>query len=186
MIKKILIVLVGLIAAFLIVVAMQPSAYRVARSATIAAPAPAVFGLVNDFHRWDGWSPWAKLDPNMKQSFEGAPAGEGAIYSWTGDSKVGEGRMTLMESRPPELVRIKLEFIKPFASVCDTQFTFKQEGNQTAVNWTMSGENNFIGKAMCLFMNMDKMVGGDFERGLANMKSIAESQKTTTNSLTSN
>jgi hypothetical protein len=140
----------------------------------ISAPAPVVFAQVNDLHRWENWSPWAKLDPNMKVAHEGPPAGKGAVYSWAGNSKVGEGRMTIIESRPNELVRINLEFIKPFAATNITEFTFKPEGNGTAVSWSMSGENNFLSKAVCLFMNMDKMVGGDFEKGLAALKSVSE------------
>ena len=119
-------------------------------------------------------SPWAKLDPSMKKTHEGAPAGTGAIYSWSGNDQVGEGRMTLTESRPSELIRIKLEFMKPFAATNTTEFTFKPEGNQTMVTWSMFGMNNFIAKAFGLFMNMDKMVGGDFEKGLASMKSVVE------------
>src|SRR5947207_5421124 len=174
MIRKILIALAGIVVVFVAIVAMQPSEYRVARTATIAAPAPAVFAQVNDFHKWEAWSPWAKLDPAMKQTYEGAPAGTGAIYSWAGNNKVGEGRMTLTESRSNDLIRIKLEFLKPFASTCVTEFSFKPEGNQTVVVWSMTGENNFIAKAVCLFMNMDKTVGGDFEQGLAQMKAVVE------------
>jgi len=110
----------------------------------------------------------------MKRTHEGAPAGTGAIYSWVGNKQVGEGRMTLTESRPSDLVRIKLEFIKPFKATNTTEFTFKPEGNETVVSWSMIGRHNFIMKAFCLFMNMDKMVGGDFEKGLANMKSVVE------------
>jgi hypothetical protein len=178
MIKKILlgavILVVVIIAVCVVVVAMQPAHYRVERSATMNAPAPVVFNQVNDFHKWDAWSPWAKLDPNMKTTFEGAPSGTGAVYAWTGNSDVGEGRMTIMDSKPGEAIKIKLEFIKPFAATSDTLFSFKPQGNQTAVTWTMDGDNNFVGKAMCLFMNMDKMVGGDFEKGLAQMKAVAE------------
>jgi hypothetical protein len=162
------------VAIFCVVVAMQPAHFRVERSATMNAPPPVVFNQVNDFHKWDTWSPWAKLDPNMKTNFEGAPAGNGAVYSWTGNSDVGEGRMTITDSKPAELIKIKLDFIKPFAASSDTVFSFKPQGNQTAVTWTMDGDNNFIGKAFCLFMNMDKMVGGDFEKGLAQMKTTAE------------
>jgi len=178
MLKKILlgivVMIVVLIAVFLVMVMMQPSHYQVERSATINAPAPTVFALVNDFHKWDSWSPWAKLDPAMKQTFEGAPAGTGAIYSWSGNSQVGEGKMTITDSRPSDLIKIKLEFIKPFAATNATDFTFTPSGNSTNVKWTMSGENNFIGKAFSLFMNMDKMIGGDFEKGLAQMKQTAE------------
>ena len=112
----------------------------------------------------------------MKQSFEGPPAGKGAIYKWSGNSDVGEGSMTILESRPNELVQFKLEFIKPMAGFCDTAFELKPEGSQTAVTWTMTGKNNFVGKAMCLFMSMDKVVGGQFDQGLGALKTIAEAE----------
>ena len=178
MIKKILlgviVVIVLAVAIFCVVVAMQPSHYHIERSATMNAPAPIVFNQVNDFHKWEAWSPWAKLDPNIKTSYEGAPAGTGATYSWTGNDQVGQGRMTITDSKPAELVKIKLEFIKPFAAINATDFIFTPQGNQTAVKWTMEGDNNCIGKAFGLFMSMDKMVGNDFEKGLAQMKSVAE------------
>ena len=174
MIKKILVVLGVLIVGFVAVVAMQPAEFHVARTATIPAPPSAVFAQVNDLHNWEAWSPWAKLDPAMKQTYEGTPAGAGAICAWAGNSKVGEGRMTITDSSPSDLVRLKLEFLKPFAATCTSELTFKPEGDQTAVTWSMAGKNNFIAKAFGLFMNSDKMVGGDFERGLAQMKSVVE------------
>ena len=173
---KVLIVLALLIVVLLIVIAVQPASYTVLRSASIAAPQSLVFVQVNDFHNWEAWSPWAKLDPGMKQTYEGAGTGTGAIYTWSGDKKVGEGRMTIAESHPNDLVRIKLEFIKPFASTADTEFTFKPEGNQTGVTWTMSGKKNFMSKAFGLFVNMDKMIGRDFEKGLAQLKAVAEAK----------
>jgi hypothetical protein len=177
MLKKILIGLVAVVAVFAIVVALQPSEYRVTRSTTVSAQAPDVFAQVNDFHNWDAWSPWAKLDPVAKATFEGPPAGQGAVFAWSGNDKIGEGRMTLTESRPAELVRIKIDFVKPFAGTSTSEFTFKPAGNQTAVTWIMSGQNNFIARAMCLFVSMDKMLGGEFEKGLAQMKSVAEAAK---------
>jgi hypothetical protein len=114
------------------------------------------------------------MDPVCKNTFEGAAAGTGAIFIWAGNKKVGEGRMTITESRPSELIRIKLEFLKPFKATNTAEFTFKSQGNQTLVTWSMSGKNNFMGKAFGLFVNCDKMVGGDFEKGLAAMKSVAE------------
>jgi hypothetical protein len=176
MLKKIFIAFALIIVVFVIVVATRPADFRVTRSATIAAPAEAVFAQVNDLHKWDAWSPWAKLDPAMKQTHEGTPAGTGAIYSWAGNKEVGEGRMTIIESRPSELIQIKLEFIKPFAAVNITEFTFKPEGDQTAVEWAMTGTNGFITKAFCMFMDMDKMVGSDFEKGLAAMKTTVEAE----------
>ena len=174
MLKKILIGLVVVVLVFAGVVALQPSDFRVTRSATIAAPPAVVFSQVNDFHKWQAWSPWAKMDPAAKNNFEGAPAGTGAVFTWDGNSKVGEGRMTLTESLPPDLIRIKLDFVRPFAGTNSVEFTFRPEGNQTVVTWTMAGKNNFLARAICLFMSMDKMVGGEFEKGLAQMKAIAE------------
>ncbi len=156
------------------IIAMQPSTFSVTRSAKIAAPPAAVFAHVNDFRNWQAWSPWAKLDPNAKNTFEGPSTGEGAKFHWEGNDEVGEGEMTITESRPDELVLIKLEFIKPFASVCDTEFKFQPEGDQTVVTWTMSGPNTFMSKAKHLVMDMDQMVGGSFDEGLANLKSVVE------------
>src|SRR5262249_17084650 len=121
-------------------------------------------------------SPWEKLDPQLKRTFDGAAAGTGAIYSWLGNKKVGEGRMTIMESRPSDLIRIKLEFLKPFKATNTAEFTFQPQGEQTLVTWSMFGTKNFIIKAFGLLMNMDKLVGGDFERGLTNMKSVVEAR----------
>jgi hypothetical protein len=174
MLKIILIALAVIIIVFLVIVAMQPSDFRIVRSAAISARAAAVFAQVNDFHKWEAWSPWAKLDPAAKATFEGPSAGTGAIFRWAGNREVGEGSMTITESRPSDLIRIKLEFSKPFAATNAAEFTFKPGGNQTTVTWSMEGKNNFIAKAICLFMNMDKMVGGQFEKGLASMKSIVE------------
>ncbi|HEV8340787.1 MAG TPA: SRPBCC family protein [Candidatus Binatia bacterium] len=174
MLKIILIALAVIIIVFVIIVAMQPSEFRVTRSATISGPRSAVFAQVNDFHKWEAWNPWGKIDPAMKQTYEGAPAGTGAVYTWAGNKEAGEGRMTITESRPNDLIRIKLEFFKPFRATNTAEFTFKPEGNQTVVTWSMTGENNFMAKAVHLFMNMDKMVGGQFEKGLASMKSVAE------------
>jgi hypothetical protein len=174
MVIKVFIALAVIVLAILVFVATRPAEFRVVRSATIAAPAPAVFAQVNELRKWEAWSPWAKKDPQMKQTYEGAPAGTGAITSWAGNNEVGEGRMTITESRPSDLIRIKLEFFKPFAATNTAEFTFKPEGNQTAVTWSMSGQNNFIAKAVHLFMDMDKLVGKDFEAGLADLKTVTE------------
>ena len=172
--NNLLLGLAAIVVVFLIVAALQPADFRIARSATIAAPASAVFEQLNDFHKWNDWSPWAKLDPNAKNTFEGAPAGVGASFAWAGNHEVGEGRMTITESKPGELVRMKLEFIKPFAATNTAEFTLKPEGDQTAVTWSMTGRNGFMGKAMGLIINCDKMVGGQFEQGFANLKAIVE------------
>jgi hypothetical protein len=177
MLPMILGIIAALAVLFVIIVALQPADYQVVRRATIAAPAAQVFAQVNDLHKFQDWSPWAKLDPDVKNTYEGPSAGTGAITRWTGNKKVGEGVMTITESRPNELIGMKLEFIKPFASTADVQFDFKPEGTGTAVTWIMSGKKNFMSKAFCLFMSMDKMVGGDFERGLANLKTLAEKGK---------
>jgi len=174
MLTKILIALAVIVIGFVVIVAMRPSEYRVARTVTISAPAPVAFAQVNDFHKWDAWNPWAKMDPAMKQTYEGAPAGVGAIYTWTGNKQVGEGRMTLTESRPPELIRINLEFLKPFAATSTAEFTFRPDGQRTAVTWSMVGSLNFVAKVVHLFVGMDRMIGANFEKGLADMKSVAE------------
>jgi hypothetical protein len=178
MLKWSLAAIAVIVAGFLIVVAMQPADFKIERSATMRAPAPAAFAEVNDFQKWQAWSPWEKVDPALKRQYQGPKAGTGAVYAWQGNKDVGEGRMTIMESRPGELVRIKLEFFKPFAATNDTVFTFRPSAGGanegTAVTWTMSGRNNFVSKAMCLFIDMDRMVGGMFEQGLAQMKTVVE------------
>ena len=157
-----------------VIASTRPAEFTVTRSATMAAPPAAVFEQVNDFHQWEAWSPWAKLDPNSKVTFEGPPAGTGSVFKWSGNSEVGEGKQTIVESRPGELVRIKLEFVKPMPGTSDVEFVFKPEGAGTVVRWTMSGKNNLVGKAMSLFMDCDKMLGGYFETGLANLKAVVE------------
>jgi uncharacterized protein YndB with AHSA1/START domain len=155
---------------------MQPSDFRVTRTTTISAPPPAVFAQVNDFHKWEAWNPWGKIDPDMKVTYEGAPSGVGAIYTWVGNKEVGEGRMTIVDSNPSDLIQIKMDFLKPFAGTSTAEFTFMPEENQTAVTWSMHGKNNFMAKAIHLFINMDKMIGGQFEKGLADMKAVVEAE----------
>ncbi len=170
-------ILIGIVVVLLLLaafIATRPSEFRITRSATIAAPPELVFAHVNDFHNWKAWSPWEKLDPELKRTYEGPSAGAGTIYSWVGNKQVGEGRMTITDSQPSEQIGIKLEFIRPFAATNATLFTFKPQGDQTLVTWSMTGQNHFCAKAFCLFMNMDKMIGGDFEKGLAEIKAVAE------------
>jgi hypothetical protein len=174
MLRIILIALGLIVVVLVVVVALQPADFRVARSATMSAPAPVVFSQVNDLHKWEAWNPWQKKDPAMKLTFAGPPAGPGASYSWAGNNEVGEGRLTITQSRQSDMVRIKLEFMKPFAATNTAEFTFKPEGDRTAVTWSMEGRNNFFAKALHLVMNMDKMVGGEFEKGLADMRSVVE------------
>jgi len=171
---KILIGVAVIIIVLVIIVAARPSEYGVTRSVVIAAPPEAVFPHVNELKKWAVWNPWEKIDPAMKLTYDGPASGVGASYSWVGNSKVGEGRMAITESRPSERVRLKLEFFKPMAGVSTAEFTFKPEGSQTSVTWSMTGKNNFIAKAFCMFVSMDKMIGGQFEKGLADLKSVAE------------
>lgn len=159
---------------FIVVIAGQPDEFKLTRSTSIAAPPEKVFPHVNDFHKWEAWSPWAKLDPACKNTFEGAAAGTGAIFNWSGNKKVGEGRMTIKESLASNVIRINLEFFKPFKATNTAEFIFRPEGNQTVVTWSMVGKNNFMGRIFSLIVNCDAMVGRDFEKGLASLKALVE------------
>lgn len=181
MFKKILIGLAALILIFVAIVAMQPADFRVERTAKIAAPQADIFAQVNDFHKWDAWSPWAKLDPAAKVGFEGPEAGQGAAMTWSGNSEVGEGKVTIVESCPSDLVKIRVDMVKPHEGTGTSQFDFKPEGDQTAVTWSMSGHHNFVEKAFCLVMNGQKMMGDIIDKGLAQLKSVAEGAKTARN-----
>lgn len=174
MLKKILVVLALVVVGFVVVVLLQPAEFKVERSAVIDAPAPVVFEQLNDLHKWNDWSPWSKLDPNSKVTFDGPVAGVGAGFAWAGNNEVGEGHMTITESTPNELIRMKLEFVKPFEATSTTEFTLEPQGEGTKVTWSMSGRNNFMGKAVSLFMDCDKMVGDQFEQGFDNLKSVAK------------
>lgn len=174
MLAKIAIGLLAIIAILVAVIATRPDDFSVSRSAVMAAPPQAIYDQINDFKKWEAWSPWAKLDPKAKNTFGGPPAGVGSTFAWAGDHNVGEGKQTIEESRPGELIRIKLEFFKPFAGTNETLFTFKPEDNGTLVAWTMSGKNNFMSKAMSLVMDCDKMIGGFFDQGLSSIKAIVE------------
>lgn len=179
MLKKIVLatvaVLVIAIAGFCTVVAFQPEDFTISRTATISAPPERIFEQVNEFHKWESWSPWAKIDPAMKTAYAGPASGPGSSYSWIGNDQVGEGKMTITASHPSEHIAIDLEFVKPFAAKNLTEFTFKPAGDKTTVTWSMSGKNNFFAKAFNLIMNTDKIVGADFEKGLAQLKTVAES-----------
>lgn len=169
MLRKILLA-VGLLATVLLVVIItRPEDFRITRSAVLPAAPAAVFAQVNDFHRWSQWSPWAALDPKAKISFFGPDSGPDASFAWSGNAEVGEGRMTIVESRPDERVGISLLFTKPFRATNYAEFTFRPERDGTRVTWTMTGQNNFLGKAMSLFVDCDKMIGAQFESGLANL-----------------
>ncbi len=174
MVKKILIGIGAIVVILLAVIATRPSIYHVDRSITITAPADVVFAQVVDFKNFGAWSPWDKLDPNMKKTFDGPERAVGASYTWVGNDEVGEGQMTITELRENEFVGQKLEFIKPFASVAESSFTLVAERENTTLTWAMDGKNDFLGKAFGLMMDMDKMIGADFEKGLASLKTIAE------------
>src|SRR5215831_4546450 len=172
-IRVILLVLLVAVVAVLGLAATKPDHYHVERSATMTAPPAAVFAQVNDFHKWEAWSPWEKIDPAMKRSFAGGESGNGAIYSWVGNDKVGEGRMTIVESEPDARVGIRLEFIKPWTETCQIGFALAPAGNGTQVTWQMDGNRNYAGKIFGVFMDMDKLVGKDFEKGLDQLKTVS-------------
>lgn len=174
MLKKIAIAVVVLIAGILIFAATSPDAFRIERSTSIKAPSEKIFVLINDFNRWSAWSPWEKMDPAMKRTHSGAANGKGAVYAWDGNNKVGQGRMEITDAKPPSLVRIKLDFLKPFAAHNTAEFTLAPQGDTTTVTWAMYGPASFMTKVMSVFVSMDSMVGKDFETGLANMKAVAE------------
>ena len=156
------------------VVLLRPSEYRVARTKKIAAPTATVFAHVDDLRKFHAWNPWAKLDPAATYTFEGPARGVGAVSTWSGNGNVGAGRMTITGSRANDLIRMELVFLRPFASTATAEFSFRPEGAGTAMTWSMSGRNTFMAKAIGLVMNMDRMIGGQFERGLADLKSMME------------
>ncbi|MBC7791308.1 MAG: SRPBCC family protein [Anaerolineae bacterium] len=176
MLMKMLFGLVVVVLVLVMAIMTRPATFRVQRMATISAAADRVFGFVNDFRRWTAWSPWEKLDPNLKRTFSGNPSGVGSVYSWAGNSKAGEGRMAIKESIPNQRVAIDLQFLKPFKARNLTEFMFKPTPEGVNVTWTMSGDSTFATKAISLFSSMDKMVGKDFEQGLVNLKNVAEAE----------
>jgi uncharacterized protein YndB with AHSA1/START domain len=175
MLGKIAVGFVVVVAVFLVVVATRPADFHIERSLALAVPPARVFPHVNDFHAWAAWSPWEGLDPKMERTFTGPTSGPGASYAWRSDNgKVGEGRMTIEQGEPPSHLAIRLDFIKPMNATNAIDFSFAPDGAGTKVTWTMDGHNGFMGKAFSLVMNMDKLVGGDFEKGLASLKRVAE------------
>lgn len=177
MLRKILLILLILLAALSAYVASRPDTYTVERSAVIEAPVEVTFEQVNDFRRWDAWSPWDELDPEQKKTYTGPDQGEGAVTAWSGNDQVGRGKMTITESVENEKVVIDLQFQEPFESESTTTFRFEPAGeNQTRVSWSMSGETGLMMKAMSLFMNFDEMVGNDFERGLSMLDDAAREE----------
>lgn len=176
MLKKIAIAVALLVVVFIAVVASRPSHFHIERSARMAAPPEVVFPLINDFHRWPSWSPWEKLDPRMQREYSGEPQGKGAAYEWSGNDDVGKGSMRIIESQPPSTVAISLEFKEPWQATNATLFSVHPDGAGSRVSWGMDGESNFVFKAVGLFMNMDEMVGKDFEAGLDNLSRVSETE----------
>lgn len=168
------VVIVVAVAGVLGYAATQPDNFRVQRSAAMKAPPEKIFALLNDFHQWGSWSPWEKLDAAMTKTHSGAASGKGAIYEWEGNKQVGKGRMEITEASPPAKLTIKLDFFKPFQAHNTAEFTLDRQSDSTNVNWAMLGQKPFLFKVMGLFMRMDKMIGKDFETGLANIKGIVE------------
>ena len=174
MIKLVLIVLAAAIAGMLIYAAMRPDSFRIERSASIKAAPEKIFPFINDFHRWTAWSPWEKIDPQLKRTYSGAASGKGAAYAWEGNSKVGSGRMEITEAAPSKIV-IKLDFLKPFEAHNTAEFTLAPAAQgETRVTWAMFGPSPYVSKLMGVFFNMERMVGGQFEQGLANLKAASE------------
>ena len=174
MIKTIGIVVVILIAAVLIFAATKPDSFSVQRATSIKAAPEKIFALLDDFHNWGVWSPWEKMDPSMKRTFNGPANGKGSVYAWEGNSKVGQGRMEITDASAPSQVTIKLDFIKPFEGHNVAEFVLEPKGDSTNVTWTMRGPSPYIAKLMSVFFSMDSMIGKDFEAGLANLKAAAE------------
>lgn len=173
MIKSILTGAAVVVAVFLILAAMRPDTFRVERSTTIAAPTEKVHALINDFGRWQSWSPYEKKDPAMKRIRSGPPSGQGAVYAWEGNKEIGKGRMEIIEATPTS-IRIKLDFIEPFEAHNVAEFVLVPKGEATKVTWSMQGANNFVAKMVHTVIDVDRMVGKDFEAGLATLKAISE------------
>lgn len=175
MLVKILVGIAAVIAILVVVIATRPADFHLERSTVVATGPETPFAQVNDFHAWANWSPYDKLDPTMTRTYAGPSSGVGSTYAWSGNDKAGEGKMTIEQSDPARKIAIKLEFTKPFTATNVATFDFVPTGpGTTKVTWSMDGKNGFMGKAASLFMDMDKLVGGDFERGLASLKAVSE------------
>lgn len=174
MLKKILLAVLILIACVLLYAATRPDSMHIERTAVVNAPPEKIFPHINDFKQWTAWSPFEKLDPDMKKTYSGAERGRGAVYEWAGNSQAGQGRMEITDSVEPSRVRIKLDFIAPFEGHNVAEFKLAPQGNATAVTWTMDGPSSYIAKIMGIFVNMDTMIGSEFDSGLATLKAIAE------------
>lgn len=174
MLKILLATVVVLIAAVLLFAATRPGTFRVERHIAIKAPAARVYALIDDFRQWQAWSPYERRDPSMQRTYSGAASGIGAIYAWNGSAKVGEGRMEITRAALPSQVVIQLDFVRPFEGHNIAAFTLQPEGGTVDVRWTMEGPSPYMARLMGIFFNMDKMIGKDFEEGLARLKETAE------------
>jgi uncharacterized protein YndB with AHSA1/START domain len=177
MLKTIVIAALGIgvgLCGILVHATTKPDSFTVQRSTTVKAPPEKIFALIDDLHGWGAWSPYEKKDPDMKRAFSGAPAGKGAVYEWDGDKDVGKGRMEIVDTATPSKIVIKLDFLKPFEGHNTAEFTMVPAGDSTAVTWAMYGPSPYVAKVMTTFVNMDTMIGRDFEVGLANLKTLAE------------
>jgi hypothetical protein len=179
MIKKILLGLVAAIALFLAYAATRPADYRVERSATLAASPAALFAQVNDHRNFNTWNPFLKLDPNVKNTFSGPASGVGSACSWDGNGDIGAGTSTIIESKPGELVRMRMDWKRPMEGTATVDFTFRPAGDKTVVTWAMYGKNNFMGKVVSVFIDCDKMCGPHFEQGLADLGKVAATSAVT-------
>ncbi|APJ04339.1 SRPBCC family protein [Silvanigrella aquatica] len=177
MIRKIFLLIFILITIFLSYVSMQPSNFKIVRELKINAPPETVFNYVNDLRKFTEWNPWSKIDPQAKQIFKGPISGKGASYSWEGNNDVGTGSMTIIETQPYAFIKIQLDMIKPFSDTNNVEFSFKADGNATNISWTIKGKANFISKLFCVFIDRDKIIGSEFEKGLQNLKKLAENIK---------
>jgi len=173
-IAVIAIILAIAIAIVLLLALTKPNSFAVQRAISIKAPAEKIFPLINDFHQWVAWSPYENKDPAMKRTYSGAESGEGAVYAWDGNSNVGSGRMEILDASVPSKIVIKLDFLKPFEGHNTAEFTMLPQGDATNLVWAMRGQAVFVSKVMQVFMNLDKMIGKDFEAGLANLKKLTE------------
>jgi uncharacterized protein YndB with AHSA1/START domain len=173
-IAVIAIVLAIAIAIVLILAATKPDTFSVQRAIVVKAPPQQIFVAISDFHRWTSWSPWENKDPAMQRTYSGAASGKGAVYAWEGNKNVGSGRMEILEASAPSKIVIKLDFLKPFEAHNTAEFTMLPQGDVTNVTWLMHGPAVFMSRVMQVFMNLDKMIGKDFETGLANLKTLTE------------
>lgn len=181
MLKKIFITVALLVAVVIgvsfVVIAMQPDTFAIERTETIAAPPAAVFAEINDLQKWDAWSPWKELDPKAKMTFSNPTSGKGAKFTWSGNDNIGEGSLTILESRPNELVELEQAFVRPMEGKTRMEFSLKDHADGTQVRWLMDGTNDFFGKAMCLVMDMDACVGTEMAKGLGKLKKLVEEKR---------